>query len=323
MKHVKRLALTMAMLASGFVFAQELSYPAKPVVMVVAIAAGGPIDTEARLYAKKMGEFTGQSFIVDAKPGASGAIGAGHVARAAPDGHTLLVVSTTFTVTPAFRKDLPFDTLRDFAPVSQMSDKVSVLLVQPSFPVKTFEGYIEYAKANPGKINFGMTGVGSVSHLAGAWIHNVTNTKVTFVSYKGAEPMLRDLMAERVSVGSATFLVALPLIKAGKVRALAVMGAKRSPLLPGVSTIAEQGIPDYSYSTWLGISAPGATPVGVINKLNEIVVKAVNAPDIVAALTAQGSVPVGGTPAQFRQVIVAEMVRWRKVAEDAGITELE
>lgn len=319
----KSLLPLLLMTFGGTVFAQGQTYPTRPVTVVVALTPGGSIEQEARVHAKKMTEVIGQPFLLDFKPGAGGAVGAGYVAKAAPDGYTLLVVSATFTVFPTFHKDLSFDTINDFAPISQMSDKVNVLFVRPSFPPKTFAEYISYAKASPGKINFGTTGIGSVSHLAGGWIHSATNTQATFVAYKGGDPMMQDLLGGRLDVVSLALLNALPLIKAGKVRVLGVMGSKRSTLLPGVPTIAEQGIPDYNYSSWLGFSAPSGTSGAIVKRLNEGFVKVINAPDVLAFLSAQGSVPVGSSPAQFKQLIAAETTRWQKVAKDADIRELE
>ena len=310
-----------SMLNCAVVFAQGAAdnYPNKPVTVVAAIAAGGPIDLEARPYLAKISAMMGQSFVFDFRPGAAGTIGAGYVAKARPDGYTLLVISAGFTVFPAFYKDLPFDVVRDFAHVSLMSERTSVLQVPVSFPAKTFPEYIAYARANPGKINYGTTGVGSITHLAGAWMHGATNTKVTFIPYKGTGPLLQELMAARVDVASGTLVSALPLMKTGKVRPIAILNDKRSTLLPGVPTVAEQGVPGYNYSNWLGFVAPGGTPVAIVNKLSEGFARVARMPEIVSALEAEGSIAVGSTPAQFRQLIVTETARWQKVVQETGI----
>ena len=294
-------------------------FPSKPVVVIVPIAAGGPIDIETRLHTKKMSEIMPQPFIVDYKPGAGTTLGAAFVARATPDGYTLLTVTGGFTIFPAFYANLSFDTLKDFAPVALMSERTSVLLASPSFAPRSLPEYIAYARANPGRINYGTTGVGSAGHLGGEWLHGLSNTKATFIPYKGAAPEMIDLAAGRIDVASTTLLTALPLIKSGKVRALAILNNKRSSLLPNVPTIAEQGLPDYNYISWLGFSAPAGTPAVIVNKLSEGFARAARSPEVVAALEADGSNAVGSTPAQLRQLIVTETTRWKKVVQDTGI----
>ena len=296
-----------------------ISYPTRPVTTVVAIASGGPIDFEARLYATKMTELTGQPFVLDYKPGAGGAIGSAYVAKAAPDGHVLLVASAALTVAPAFYKNLPYDTVKDFAPVSLMSKRYSVLVVHPSFPARNFVDYVAYARANPGKINFGTSGVGSISHLSAAWMHNATNTRVTFLPYKGNTPLTQDLIAGRLDVSTANLLGVAPLVKAGKVRVVAFMSNVRSSLLPGVVPIAEQGIPDFDHVNWLGYVAPGATPTAIVNKLGEAFARVARMPDVVTTLETAGGALVGSTSGEFRQVINTEIARWRRVVEENGI----
>ena len=295
------------------------SYPSKPVNVVIPYAAGGPADVETRLYTGKLSSMMGQSFVIDYKPGAGTALGSGYVAKAAPDGYTLLVVTGSLTVFPALFKDLNFDTVKDFAPVSLMSERTSVLLATPSFAPKTFPEYLAYARANPGKINVGTAGAGSITHLAGAWMHGATNTKVTFVLYKGTGPIMPDLMAGRIDVTAAGLLASLPAIQAGKVRALALMGLNRSKLLPDAKTIAEDGIPGYNYSSWLGFSATGGTPAPIVNKLSETLAKVARLPDVAGPLEAQGGTMIGSTPAQLQQLILTEITRWNKVVADSNI----
>lgn len=310
-----------ATLLAGVAFAQGAadSYPSKPVTLVNPYAAGGPADRETRLYAAKLTAMTGQPFVIEYRPGAGTAIGSGYVAKAPADGYTLLVATGSLTVLPALYKDLTFDVRKDFAPVSLMSQRTSVLLAHPSFPAKNFREYIAYAKANPGKINFGTAGAGSITHLAGAWMHGATDTRITFIHYKGTAPAMVDLLAGRVDLTAAGLLTALPAIKAGKLRAIAIMGEEPSALLPGVQTIDEQGIPGYNYASWLGISAPAGTPAAIVNKLGETLAKVAKSPDVAGPLEAEGGVMIGSTPAQFRQVMVSEVDRWQKVVRDAGI----
>jgi tripartite-type tricarboxylate transporter receptor subunit TctC len=310
---VSALALPAAALA------QADAFPSRPVTVIASIAAGGPIDLEARLYTPRISALLGQSFVLDFKPGAAGTIGSAYVAKSRPDGYTLLVTSAGFTVFPAFYKDLSFDVVKDFAPISAMSERASVLMVPTSFPVKSFAEYMAYAKANPGKINYGTTGVGSITHLAGAWMHGATGTKVTFIPYKGTGPLLIELVAGRVNVASGTTIAALPLIKQGKVRPIAMLNARRSRQLPDVPTVAEQGIPGYNYQNWVGFLAPGGTPAAVVNKLGEGFARVAKMPEVIAALEAEGSSAVGNTPAQFAKQIATETATWQKIVDDNGI----
>ena len=307
-------------LASVSAFSQaNEAFPTRPVMVIAGIAAGGPIDLEARLYTPRLGALLGQSFILDFKPGAAGTIGAAHVARAKPDGYTLMVISAGFTVFPAFYKDLPFNVVKDFTPISLMSERTSVLQVRPSFPATTFSEYLAYARANPGKSNYGTTGVGSITHLAGAWMHGETNTKVTFIPFKGTGPLLQELVAGRVDVASGTLIATLPLIKSGKVRALAILNDKRSELLPNVQTVNEQGIPGYNYSNWIGFIGPAGLAPAVLRTLNDGFSKVAKHPEVVAVLESQGSVAVGGSPAAFSRLITAETARWQKIVDENGI----
>ena len=312
-------AISLMYLDVSFAQGKPDAYPSRPVTVIVPFAPGGN-DREARLEATKLGELLGQQFLIDYKAGAGSTIGTAYVAKAAPDGYTLLVVQGPFTSLPALYKDLPFDTVRDFSPVSLMSKRTTVLLVSMGFPAKSFAEYIAYAKANPEKINFGTAGAGATVHLAGAWLHSVTNTKVTFVHYNGSGSVLPDLCAGRVDAFPANLLVALPLIKSGKVRPLAIMSDKRSSLLPGLATIAEQGVSGYDYASWLGYSAPAGTPAAIISKLSEGFERVAKLPDVTAAIETEGGTMYGSTPAQFRQLIVTETARWRKVIQDNGIT---
>lgn len=306
-------------LLSSSVYSQgdASAFPVRPVTIVVPYAAGGIAGNETLVYTGKMSALTGQQFLIDYKAGATGTIGTAYVAKARPDGYTLLVVTGGFTIFPAFYKDLPFDTVKDFAPVSWLSQRTSVLLVNASFPAKNFAEYIAQVRANPGKLNFGTAGAGGVNHLAGAWIDSATNTKVTYVHFKGTP--LTEVAAGRIDVVGTGLLSAMPLIRAGKVRAVALMGDERSSLLPGLGTIAEQGIPGYNFISWLGIVAPGATPPAIVNKLSEGFAKVARLPEVANTMEAEGGKSIGSTPAQLRQLIVTEIDRWKKVAQDSGI----
>lgn len=295
----------------------------KPVTIIIPLAAGGPNDVEARIYAARLTAlFNGQQFLIDYKPGASGTIGAAWVARAAPDGHTLFLTGGSFSALPALFKELAFDPQRDFAHVALMSIKHFVLVVHPSFPVTSLAEYVSWTRANPEKANFATTGAGGSVHLGGAWLHNLINTRVTFVHYKGTAPAATDLTGGRVQIGAFGLQPALPLIKAGKLRALALMGSRRSDLVAGLPTIGES-VPGYSFESYIGFSAPGGTPEPVVRQLNEAMVKTIRTPEVVRALEAQGSVPVGSSPAEFAKMLQNETARWRKVVQDNAISLVE
>ena len=317
---ISAIAIVMTAL-SGPAFTQGAAagFPVKPVVIVSPAAPGGSIDTESRLYAPVMSKLMGQPFVIDYKPGAGSTIGTGYVVKSPPDGYTLLGVTTSFTVVPAFHKDLPFSIVKDLAPVSLMANRTSVLMAGTLFPPKSFPEYISYAKANPGKVNYGTSGAGQISHLAGAWLHSLTRTSVTFIPFKGTGPALQELMGGRLDVTSGIIGTALPLLQSGKARMLAVLGNQRTKQYPDIATVAEMGATGYDYSSWMGFVAPGATPVAIIDKLSEGFAKTVRTPEISAALERDGAVAVGSTPAQFKQLIAAEVARWQKVVDESGI----
>ena len=296
------------------------SFPTKPVRIILAVAAGGPTDLETRLYAKRMTELMGQPFVIDYKVGAGGVIGTAYVAKAAPDGHTLLVMAGNFTVMPAVTRDLPFNTLKDFAFISLMSEKPQVLVVTPGFPARNFSEYLAYAKANPGKISLGTTGQGGVNHLMSVWMHTLGNAKVTYVPYKGEAPLVPDLLSGRLDAAAIGVATAARLAKSGKVRALGSSVATRSKAWPELPTISEQGLPQFVYTSWVGIGAPAGTPQPIINRLAENFIKTAKSPEIVAALEPDGWVLVGSTPAQLRQLVVTETERWSKLVQEQGIT---
>ena len=311
----------LSLLQSHAAISQESTgpYPSRPVTVVAPIAPGGPIDLQARVHVKKMSEVTGQSFVLDFKPGAGGTIGITHVVRAQPDGYTILVQTSGMTITPAFYKDLPYDVLRDLAPITKISDQSSVFLVRSSFQARNLADVLAFAKANPGKINYGTTGLGGVGHLSGAWLERDTNTKYTFIHYKGASPMVTDLVSERLDAASMNFVVAMPLIKAGKARALAVMRNVRSSLLPNVPTVEEQGVAGYNVTSWTGFFAPGRTPASIVNKLSSDFAKVIKAPEVIAALEREGIDPSGTTPEEFRRIIANDLARWAKLVYETGM----
>ncbi len=314
--------VVMAML-SGVVQAQA-GYPSKPVTMISPYVPGGTIDKDGRLWGQRMSEVLGKPFLLDFKPGAGSTVGTAYVAKAAPDGHTLLVITAGYSITAATYKDLPYDPLKDLAAVTMTLKRPTLLMVHPSLPVNNYEEYIAYARANPGKINFGTSGAGGVYHLMGEWMHSETKTQVTFVHYKGAGPLFVDLVAGRVHASPASLFNALPFIKSGKTRAIVITSKERSPFFPGMKTVAEQGIPDFEYAAWGGFLAPGATPPAILNRLAAETAKYAKDPAILKQYEGDGTVLVGNTPAEFQKVLVTEITRWRRLVGENGIQpELE
>ncbi len=295
------------------------TFPTRPVTLVLGVAAGGPTDVEARLYAKRMSELMGQPFLLDYKVGAGGSIAAGHVAKSAPDGHTLLVMAGSFTVLPVVFKNLPFDVIKDFSPISLMSEKPQILLANPAFPIKNFQEFIARARANPGKVNVGITNQGGINHLMNVWMHTLTGTQVTYVPYKGEGPLVPDLLGGRLDAAAIGIGTAIRLAKAGKVRALGTTMTTRPKVWPDLPTIAEQGVPQFNYTSWVGMGGPAGIPAAVVNSLSENFVKTAKAPEVIAPLEADGWVLVGTGPAPLRQLIATETERWMKLVKDNNI----
>ena len=314
---------TLALLSlwAGPALAQDAAsaWPAKPVQVIIPFPPGGSTEAEGRLYAQKLTDNLGRAFILDFKPGAATTIGTAYVARAVPDGHTLLASTTSYSLASVFYKDLPYDALKDIAPISMMTRRPSVLLVTPSLPVKTPAEYIAYARSHPGELNYATTGAGGSPHIGGAWLHSAGNIKVTYVHYKGSGPLMVDLLAGRVHSNITTFLTALPLHKSGKVRIIGVTTLERSALMPELPTMAEGGAPGFDHSSWWGFMTAGGTPVAVVNRIRTELVKVGNAPDVVKKMTEDGAVMTLGTPEQFRQSIAADLVRLRRLVQDNGI----
>lgn len=320
MKVASLLAVLSALHASQTLAQGEVrDFPARPVTLVVPFTTGGATDIEARIYAQKLGENMGRSFVVDYKPGAAGSIGGAFVARSAPDGHTLLVVTSSFTVNPAFYKNLPFDSVRDFAPVSLMSKRVTVLLAHPAFPARTLSEYLAQAKANPGRINVSATGAGSIPHLAAAWLHSLSRTTVTYVQYKGTSPLMVDLVAGRVDVNASPLVNGLPYLKSGKLKVLGILSDEPSPLLPGMQTAAEQGVHGYNYASWLGISAPARTPGAIVSRLSTELARVARDPELVRKFAPEGNTLVGSTPQALQDLIATEIERWQRLVADNNI----
>ena len=308
------------MLHAGQALSQAVKFPVKPVTLVQPFTPGGSTDIEARLYHQRLTEALGQTVLLDYKPGAGSAVGINWVARQAPDGYTIISVTPGLTIIPAFSPDKPpYDAVRDLAPITQMTKRGGFLLVPPSLGVKNFEEYMAYVKANPGKVNFGTSGPGSIFHITGAWLHAISNTKVVFVHYKGAAPMHADLMAGTIQAGPAPVFVGLPYVKSGKLIPVAYLGITRYKHMPDLKTVAEQGYPEYQYSSWSGFLAPAKTPPAIINIWHAAFAKVAAAPEIIAKMDAEGAEMVATRPEEFRKVIIEELARYKKIVQENNI----
>ncbi|MDW3685530.1 tripartite tricarboxylate transporter substrate binding protein [Cupriavidus sp. CV2] len=309
-------AATAALTLPALTLAQ--AFPAKPVKIVVPYPPGGTNDIVVRLLAQKLGDSMGQPFVVENKPGASGNLGAEQVARAAPDGYTLLLVTTGHSIHPSLYKNLRYNIKNDLTPVSELTRGPMLVMVTPSLPYKTVQDVIVAAKAKPGSINFGSAGNGSSTHLATELLSSMAGVKMTHIPYSGSAPAMADVMAGNAQLVMDLMFSALPQVNGGKLRAIAITGAKRSSLLPNVPTVAESGVPGFETLAWNGLMAPANTPKPIIDKLNAEIHKALDAPDMKERLRAQGFEPSPGTPEQFGALIRSEIDRWAKVVKTSG-----
>ena len=294
-------------------------YPAKPIRFVVPYPAGGPLDTVARLLGQKVGEALGQPVVVDNKPGAGGNIGADIVAKSPPDGYTILMGAVaTHAINPTLYASIPYDPVRDFTPITQVASTPNVLVVNPAVPANDVRSFIAYAKAHPGKLNFGSGSTGSAGHLAGELFNAQAGVKMTHVPYKGAAPAMQDLLGGRIDLMFDNLASSMAQVKAGKVRALAVTTAKRSSLAPQLPTIAESGLPDFDISTWFGVFAPAGVPRPVVERLHAELTRALAAPDVRERMLALGAEPVGDRPEEFAAYIGREAEKYARVIRASG-----
>ncbi len=299
--------------------AQAQQYPAKPIRFVVPYPAGGPLDTVARLLGQKVSESVKEPVVVDNKPGAGGNIGADAVAKSAPDGYTILMGAVaTHAINPTLYTSIPYDAVKDFVPVTQVASTPNVLVVNPSVPVSNVREFIAYAKANPGKLNFGSGSTGSAGHLAGELFKTMAGVDMVHVPYKGAAPAMTDLIGGQIQLMFDNFASSLAQVRAGKVKALAVTTAKRSVLAPDLPTIAESGLPGFDINTWFGIFVPAGTSREIVERLHAEFVKALSAPDIREKMMTLGAEPVGSTPEEFAAYIRAEAVKYARVIKASG-----
>jgi tripartite-type tricarboxylate transporter receptor subunit TctC len=296
-------------------------YPNRPIRMVIAFPAGGPTDFVGRLLADKLKDTFGQ-VIVENKPGANGALGADYVAKSAPDGYTLFLSTVgAVTITPHLRADLPYDTLRDFAPVTLVVRNTTLLVVRADSPVNNVKDFVEMAKSKNGNLPFATTGVGSTTHLATEMFSTVAGFKYIHVPYRGAAPALTDLLGGQVQAFFADVPVLLPQINGGKIKPIAFASNQRNPMLPNVPTLGEAGYPGTSSDNWYGLLAPAKTPPAIIAKLNAAFVGATNDPVVKDKLIKSGAIPVANSPAEFGAFLKEELARWGKLVREKGIKE--
>lgn len=305
--------------SAGACWAQDAAgYPAKPIRMVIALAPGGGVDTSGRLLGQKFTDAWGQQVVAENRAGAGGTIASEVVARAAPDGYTLLMQSMGHAITPALYK-LSYDTIKDFAPISLFVQSPSILAVHPSLPVKSVKELITFTKAHPDEILFSSSGNGSGQHLAMELLNRMAGLQLVHIPYKGTAPSILDLVAGRVSVTSASAISTMPHVRAGRLRALAVSSAKRSPSVPELPTVAEAGIPGFAVDQWYALFAPAGTPKEIVAKLYGEIAKAVAQADTRERLLAMGLDPVGMPPDEFTAYLKTETVKWGKLVREAGI----
>ena len=298
--------------------APAADYPTKPIRMIVGFAPGGGTDTTARAIAAKLTDLLGQQVIIDNRAGAAGNIATEIVARAAPDGYTILMGTiAALAINPSlYTTKLPFDSIKDFAPIVQAVDSTNILSLHPSVPANSVKELIALAKAKP--LNYGSSGVGGTGHLAGELFNTLAGVKMTHIPYKGGGPAMIDLVGGQVQLVFATAASAVPQIKGGKIKGIAVTTAKRAALMPNLPTIAEAGLPGFDANNWYGLLAPAKTPRPIVNRLNVEVTKVLNLTEVKDFLFHQGLDPAPGTPEQFGAYIKSEMIKWAKVVKDSG-----
>jgi tripartite-type tricarboxylate transporter receptor subunit TctC len=322
MNRVTRLFTIFALVLAGGlsgipVFAQ--TYPAKPVRVVVPFAAGGTTDIVTRILAQRMEAIWGQQLIVDNRPGAGGNIGSEIVARSPADGYTLLMATVaTHGINASLYRKIPYDPVGDFAPITLVASTPSVLMLHPSIPAGSVKELIALAKANPGQLNFGSSGNGSSHHLAGELFDSMAGVKMTHVPYKGTAAALIDLLGGRIQLTFDTLPSAMPYVKGGKLKAIAVTSAKRTRSLPDLPTIAEAGVPGYEVTSWYGLLAPAGTPADIVRKLNADFVRAIRIPEVSEKMIEAGAEPVANTPEQFAEFIRSELKKWAIVVQGSG-----
>lgn len=314
-------ASALGLLALTPLAAQAQTFPTKAITIIVPFSAGGTTDILARVLGQFISKDLGQPVIIDNRAGAGGNIGTQLVARAAPDGYTILMGTVgTHAINQSLYPKLAFDPIKDFAPLTRVALVPNLLVANPAQPFKTVKELTAYAKANPGKVTFGSSGSGTSIHLSGELFKQMAGVDIQHVAYKGSAPAVNDLLGNHIAIMFDNMPSAISHVKAGKLRPLAVTTAQRSPALPDVPTIAEAGVPGYEATSWFGLLAPAKTPAPVVARLNASILKALADPDVKKKLLEQGAEPAGETPAQFAAFIASETVKWGKIVKQSGAT---
>lgn len=314
---IKQLMAGIALAAAALCGAAQ-AYPTKPVTIVVPFAPGGAADTMARQLAERLHKRLGQPVIVESKPGAGTMIASEYVAKAAPDGHTVLLAASSLGIAPALYSKVNYDPVKDFTPISQVASVVHVLEVHPSLPVKSVAELIAWLKANPGKANYGSVGAGTSTHLESELFNTMVGVKMTHVPYKGSAPALMDLVGGNLQVMFDAWASSGPFVRDGKTRLLAVTTAQRSKILPDVPTVAESGLPGYEAMPWLGFVAPAGTPAAAVNRFHAELTEVLKEPEVQERFRNLGLDIIGNTPEQFAEFIKKDIVKWAKVVKDSG-----
>jgi len=314
---LRALLTAVAVLASTACPAQK--YPDRPVRVLVPFPAAGGTDILARLFLQKVSERLGANFVIDNRAGAGGTIGTEIVAKAPPDGYTILVCSSSHTINPSVYRKLGYDPIRDFAPVTMLASGPGLLVVHPSVPARNVKELIAFAKSKPGQLIYASAGNGTPPHLAAELFKSMAGIDMVHIPYKGNVPAFVDLISGAVQVSFPTITSGLPQVRAGKLRGLGVTSKERSSVMPEVPTIAESGLPGYESTTWYGMLAPAGTPATIVQTLHDQMVAVLKLEDIRERLLVQGLEPVGNTPAEFSSIIASELTKWRKVVAAAGM----
>ena len=309
--------LALACVCSFRAGAQE--YPTRPVRLIVASSPGSGVDTVGRIVGQRIGETMGVQVFVDNRAGGGGSIGVQAVVKSAPDGYTLLMAAPSFTINASLMRPPPYDVVRDFAPVGRATTGQYIILVHPSLPVASVRELIAFAKSRPGQLNFGSGGNGNSTHLAGEYFKSLARIDLTHVPYKGSGPALIDLISGQIHLMFANITAGLHHVKAGRLRALATSGDKRSHAAPNLPTVVESGVPGYVVTSWFGIMAPARTPQEIVGKLNAALHTAMRAKDLLEKLAGEGAEPAPSLPAEFGRLVAIEVETWAKVIKTAGL----
>ena len=314
---MRALFALLAALAAASAFAQP--YPSKPIRLLLAFPPGGPTDINARIFAQKLGESMNQQVVVDNKPGAGGNIAAAEAAKSAPDGYTIFYNTSAISIAPSLYSKLNYDVAKDFAPVALTATVPLVLVINPAIPAKSVKELVAFAKANPAKMNYGSSGSGTITHLAGALFTAQMGLTMQHIPYKGSAPALVDVAGGQTQMMIDTINTILPYVKDNRLRALAIAIQRRSAALPDVPTLEEAAnLPGFEMSAWQGIVVPSGTPKEIISKLNAEINKTVQNPDLRQRLATLGAEPLGGTSEHYAEYIRTELLRWTKVVKDSG-----